>query len=69
MPLYEYHCEECQKDFEKLVSFSEANQSPICPACQSKQTHKRISKVASFSQPNAGGSASSSSCGSSGRFR
>lgn len=70
MPLYEYHCDHCEEDFEKMVRFSEADQLPECPHCHSSETRKRISAVASrgFGSLSAG-DASSSSCGSSsGRF-
>ncbi len=70
MPLYEYRCSECGHEFEKMVRFSEANQSPICPKCQSKETQKQLSTFASLGGSAGGASyGSSSSCGSSsGRF-
>ena len=68
MPIYEYHCNECGKEFEKLVSFSDPNaNSPDCPECQSTNTHKRVSTVASFARGGSSFSASSN-CGSSGGF-
>ena len=67
MPIYEYHCEDCGHDFERLVRFSDATtQSPGCPDCQSENTRKRLSTVAAF---GTGQAASGSSCGSSGPFR
>ena len=69
MPLYEYECKECGCEFERMVRFSEADQNPACPTCQSQATRKKISVFASL-----GGSAgtsstpSNSSCGSSGGF-
>jgi putative FmdB family regulatory protein len=48
MPLYEYVCKECKKEFENIVRFSEANQKQDCPVCQSQNTHKKISKIATF---------------------
>ena len=71
MPLYEYICQECGQEFEKMVRFSEANNMPACPVCQSPDTNKRISIFASrsFSAAGVSSSSSSSSCGSSsGRF-
>ena len=47
MPLYEYNCKSCGADFEKRVSFSEADFNPECPECDSQETHKRISLFAS----------------------
>jgi putative FmdB family regulatory protein len=70
MPLYEYHCNECNEEFEKMVRFSEADQSPVCPACHSQDTVKKISRVAAFGTSLGGSSFSTStgSCGSSGGF-
>ena len=33
MPLYEYHCDQCDTDFEVRRSFS-ATGTPECPTCQ-----------------------------------
>jgi putative FmdB family regulatory protein len=69
MPIYEYHCEDCGQDFEKLVRFSDPKiNTPECPGCQSDNTHKRLSVIASLGGINAQTS-SASSCGSSGPFR
>jgi len=69
MPLYEYQCDNCGKQFEKLVGFSDPNRhSPECPECASENTHKRLSTIAAFSH-NRTGSTASSNCGSSGGFR
>ncbi len=70
MPLYEFVCRDCGKEFEKTLRFSEADQRPACPDCHSPDTRKKISKVASFggSTGSSLGSSSSSSCGSSGGF-
>ncbi|NLZ69127.1 MAG: zinc ribbon domain-containing protein [Spirochaetales bacterium] len=46
MPLYDYKCTSCNKQFEKMQSFSE---DPIkdCPYCKGKNTvHKMISEPA-----------------------
>jgi putative FmdB family regulatory protein len=70
MPIYEYACNTCGTTFEKLVSFSEAKNTPICPECGSDETKKKLSTIAAPSGfGNGGGSSSSTSgCGSSGRF-
>jgi putative FmdB family regulatory protein len=68
MPIYEYHCSNCGKEFEKLMGFSDPNiNSPDCPECQSNHTKRRLSKVAAFSSRGSS-TTSSSSCGSSGGF-
>ncbi len=33
MPLYEYHCEPCQRDFEKLRARTDEVASAACPIC------------------------------------
>jgi putative FmdB family regulatory protein len=69
MPLYEYHCSECDQSFEKMVRFSEVNLSPECPHCHSRETHKQISTFAArVAGATAASSASNCSSGSS-RFR
>ncbi len=69
MPLYEYRCSQCGHQFEKMVRFSEANQSPVCPNCQSIDTQKQLSTFASLGGSSGSSISSGSSCGSSsGRF-
>lgn len=41
MPLFEYRCEACGKEFEELV-FKESAPVP-CPACGSDKTNKLLS--------------------------
>ena len=43
MPIYEYGCEKCGRDFEELV-FGE--ETPPCPHCGSTETHKLMSRCA-----------------------
>jgi putative FmdB family regulatory protein len=66
MPIYEYHCPDCNSNFEKLVRLSEANVVPECPECGQRHTQKKLSTFAT-SGSNTGGLAASS-CGGSGRF-
>ncbi|MDI6602052.1 MAG: zinc ribbon domain-containing protein [Thermoanaerobacteraceae bacterium] len=47
MPLYEYHCKDCDNVFEMLVNFSESNKKVKCPECESENTEKLISGFAS----------------------
>ncbi len=46
MPIYEYKCEDCGNEFEKLVSMS-AETNPQCPKCKSEHVKKKMSMVAS----------------------
>ena len=69
MPLYEYHCNKCEKEFEQIVPFSEADLIPSCPFCGDKDTSKKISMAASFgSSPSGSVTSSGSKCGSVGGF-
>jgi len=70
MPIYEYICNQCGNEFEKMVPFSQANTPPSCPKCQAKETQKKLSMFATSAGAASTGSASaSSSCsGGGGRF-
>lgn len=40
MPIYDFHCNTCDRDFELLVRLSE---TPVCPECGSENLAKRVS--------------------------
>jgi putative FmdB family regulatory protein len=66
MPIYEYHCQKCNQDFEYLVFGSD--EPNACPACGGKKVN-RLMSACGFKSKGSGGetvrsSASSSSCGS-----
>ncbi|MHC4986049.1 MAG: FmdB family zinc ribbon protein [Planctomycetota bacterium] len=44
MPVYEYECESCQKQFELLIR--SAGEKPVCPHCQSKKLSRLFSTFA-----------------------
>jgi putative FmdB family regulatory protein len=56
MPMFEYHCEQCQTAFEQLVPFQQAD-DVACPSCQQPHVHRKFSRVAFHVQ---GGGTSSS---------
>lgn len=70
MPIYEYICQDCGKEFEKIVRFADANSDQPCPDCFGSRTYKKISVTAAFGSAFSGASASTSSagCGSGGGF-
>jgi putative FmdB family regulatory protein len=41
MPIFEYKCQQCDKDFEKLVYGS--NPEIFCPQCGSNDVNKKFS--------------------------
>ncbi len=43
MPIYDYHCGQCDKEFELLVSHSTV---PTCPECGGQQLKKLVSRIA-----------------------
>ena len=51
MPIYEYHCEKCQKDFECLVFGSE---TPECPGCCSTDVCRLMSACGFVSKGGGG---------------
>jgi len=69
MPLYEYRCAHCGESFELMVRFSEADRSQVCPHCESANTQRKLSMIASTRSGSSDSyAASTSSCGSSGGF-
>jgi putative FmdB family regulatory protein len=60
MPLYEYNCPKCHKDFELLRELAERDEECECPHC--KETGKMprksslISSLGSLSPQGSGGS-------------
>jgi len=69
MPVYEYICQKCAGEFEKRLSFSEADQPQDCPACGHQNNKKKLSL---FASSVIGGStvtsSSSAGCGGGGGF-
>ena len=45
MPLYEYHCEGCGKDFEEQQSLSFNPIDTECPYCMQQKSVRKISAV------------------------
>lgn len=45
MPIYDYHCDECEEDFEVFISLAEkeADEPQECEHCGSVNTHSLIS--------------------------
>ena len=59
MPIYEYICDDCKAQFEKIVI--NRQQETSCPKCSSKKATIQLSV---FSSTTAGGSSKSSTGGS-----
>ncbi|NLD72585.1 MAG: zinc ribbon domain-containing protein [Chloroflexi bacterium] len=60
MPIYEYHCEHCGANFDKLIRSFSAPAEVECPHCQSTDCRKSISLFAAV--PTGGRSSAGASC-------
>ena len=63
MPLYEYSCRDCEKEFELLVRGSEP---PSCPSCESLALERKLSVFAAHTAGGGMKAASPGACGSCG---
>jgi len=61
MPIYEYHCKKCGKDFESLVFGSE---KPACRHCDSSDV-VRLMSACGFLSKGSGGETTRASAGTS----
>ena len=58
MPIYEFHCEACDKAFETMTTMSGRDAKVACPHCSSKKTSRKLSVVAVGGGGQAGASPS-----------
>lgn len=68
MPMYEFHCEACEKSFDHMTTMSQRDAKVVCPHCGSKKTGRKLSAVgvgAGSARPGAagGGHVHSGGCG------
>jgi putative FmdB family regulatory protein len=61
MPIYEYHCDECDENFELFVRTAGQRNEPECPKCGSTRVRKAISLFGVGGSSSSTGSAAS--CG------
>lgn len=61
MPIYEYHCDQCDRNFECLIIGSD---EPECPTCKGKNVDKMMS-ACGFVSRGGGGETVSRSAGAS----
>ena len=47
MPLYEYACQQCEREFETLVR---AGETPECPSCHGTDLQRRLSVFAAHTK-------------------
>ena len=58
MPIYEFHCQKCGRDFEELVRGQ--NHKAVCPHCGGRQCRKLMSASRFVSKSASGGTVKSS---------
>jgi putative FmdB family regulatory protein len=63
MPLFEYQCKSCSKEFELLVRGSE---TPQCPSCRSTALQKRLSVFAAHANGGSRTMSAAAPCGACG---
>jgi len=61
MPIYEYRCKACGRQYEKIV-FQRNAPAPACPECGSSQSEKLISVPGAVGVPSTGAAAKPASC-------
>lgn len=54
MPLYNYHCEQCGREFEVRKAIKEIDTPTACPDCGKTTTRRLINVVAVFSSEQGG---------------
>ncbi|MBI5576022.1 MAG: zinc ribbon domain-containing protein [Deltaproteobacteria bacterium] len=59
MPLYEYRCEKCGREFESFRKLSDTGKDETCPSCGGLAERVRISLF----RMSGSGSSGGSSCG------
>jgi putative FmdB family regulatory protein len=62
MPIYEYHCDKCNKTFETLVL---GGDTPSCPDCSNENVSRVLSACGFVSKSGSGQTVSSSAGASS----
>ncbi len=63
MPIYEYHCQDCQTIFEAIRGMSEADDPIHCVKCSSENVKRKLSLFNAASNGRViAGSSSCSSC-------
>ncbi|MBI5281488.1 MAG: zinc ribbon domain-containing protein [Candidatus Solibacter usitatus] len=66
MPMYEYRCTECGKQYEQLRRMTEADTGLMCPQCGSPEVQRQISACSIGGGASSG--ASGGGCGPRGGF-
>lgn len=63
MPLYEFNCTKCEKDFESLVRSANWEGSVVCPHCGSNKLTKKLSVFAAQGGGSTASAPAPAACG------
>ncbi|MEJ5345790.1 MAG: zinc ribbon domain-containing protein [Chloroflexus sp.] len=63
MPMYEYGCLDCARQFERLLPMNATDQQIVCPFCQSTHVRRRLSLFATQSRGDAAVAATTTTTG------
>jgi putative FmdB family regulatory protein len=63
MPIYEYICNDCNKEFEILTLSSRSKEQVVCPECGGSRVKKLLSAGAIRSQSNSSLGTEGPGCG------
>ena len=61
MPLYGFVCQDCQQEFEELVSVSKIDEV-TCPECKGGEVERQLSLVANLKSSGSSAISSSAAC-------
>jgi putative FmdB family regulatory protein len=62
MPLYEYHCPECDRRFEVLQRMGEGGDALRCPSCGAGGVERQLSTFAAGASSEPVGAAATGNC-------
>jgi len=62
MPIYEFVCDDCGREFEKLFRSMTEHRPPRCPHCNSRRVHKKFSTFATAGGEPGKGQGGARSC-------
>lgn len=63
MPLYEFHCQDCNNEFETRRSIQEADAPLECPECESRDVIRKMSVFVAFTKSDSEAASLGGGCG------
>ena len=62
MPLYEYHCDDCNESFELRRPMSASDEATECPNCDGQNVKRQISVFMAFTKGASGSKSLGGGC-------